>query len=69
MAQFIAKFRIDYSDVIVVKDPMKRPSQESIDSFNDLLKDFRVPDEPSETWELIMHLFLVLGTRTSSGWC
>ena len=44
MAAMLSKFRIDYSDVIVITDITKKPQEATCNSFNNLIKDF-VNDE------------------------
>ena len=40
MAAMLSKFRIDYSDVIVITDITKKPEQSTRDYFNGLTKNF-----------------------------
>lgn len=40
MAAMLSKFRIDYSDVIVITDITKKPQQSTREYFNDLTKNF-----------------------------
>ena len=40
MAAMLSKFRIDYSDVIVITDITKKPEASTRSHFNDLIKDF-----------------------------
>jgi solute carrier family 12 (sodium/potassium/chloride transporter), member 2 len=44
MAAMLTKFRIDYSDVIVITDIIKKPQESTRNWFDNLVKDF-VKDE------------------------
>lgn len=44
MANLLAKFRIDYSDVIVIPDAMKKASDSSRAEFGAMVTDFRNND-------------------------
>ncbi|KAK8389721.1 hypothetical protein O3P69_009012 [Scylla paramamosain] len=45
MANLLAKFRIDYSDVIVIPDVAKKAAESSRMEFDQLIEDFRTKDE------------------------
>ncbi|XP_055638635.1 bumetanide-sensitive sodium-(potassium)-chloride cotransporter isoform X2 [Toxorhynchites rutilus septentrionalis] len=45
MASLLAKFRIDYSDLKLLSDVIKKPEQSTVNFFNSLIKDF-TGDEP-----------------------
>lgn len=40
MASLLSKFRIDYSDLILLPDITKKPEEATVKFFNDLIKDF-----------------------------
>lgn len=40
MASLLSKFRIDYSDLILLPDITKKPEESTQKFFNDLIKDF-----------------------------
>jgi solute carrier family 12 (sodium/potassium/chloride transporter), member 2 len=40
MASLLSKFRIDYSDLILLPDITKKPEESTVKFFNDLIKDF-----------------------------
>lgn len=42
MAALLAKFRIDFSDIIVISDMAKRANESSKSEFEDLIKDFKI---------------------------
>jgi len=48
MAAMLSKFRIDYSDVIVITDITKKPQQSTREYFNDLTKNFVETDGTTE---------------------
>ena len=41
MANLLSKFRIDYSDVIIIPDAMKKPTDESKQEFDQLISKFK----------------------------
>lgn len=43
MASLLAKFRIDYSDLLIIPDITKKPHDNTRAFFETLLTDFRVP--------------------------
>ena len=45
MAALLSKFRIDYSDVIVIDDVTKKAEQSTRDTFNEMIKPFKKDDE------------------------
>ena len=45
MANLLAKFRIDFSDVIVIADVAKKASEPSRNAFEELIKDFKSTSE------------------------
>lgn len=45
MASLLSKFRIDYSDLTLIPDITKKPQETSTQFFNELIKDFVVPDK------------------------
>lgn len=45
MANLLAKFRIDYSDVIVIPDVAKKAAESSRMEFDQLIEDFKTKDE------------------------
>lgn len=47
MASLLAKFRIDYSDLKLLPDVIKKPEQSTVNFFNSLIKDF-TGDEPGK---------------------
>lgn len=47
MASLLAKFRIDYSDLKLLPDITKKPKEETVQFFEDLIKDFK-SDNPDE---------------------
>lgn len=47
MASLLAKFRIDYSDLKLLPDITKKPKEETVKFFDDLIKDFK-SDNPDE---------------------
>lgn len=49
MAALIAKFRIDYSDVIVIEDVHKPAEKSTRAEFDQLIEQFRVGDSSNET--------------------
>lgn len=45
MAELLCKFRIDFSDVVMIPDVMRRPREESVRDFSNLISKFKVlPD-------------------------
>lgn len=44
MASLLSKFRIDYSDLQLIQDIMKKPQESSTQFFNELIKDFVVSE-------------------------
>lgn len=49
MASLLSKFRIDYSDLILLPDIIKKPEESTVAFFNDLIKNFvSESDEPDE---------------------
>lgn len=40
MAAMLSKFRIDFSDVVVISDITKKPSESTRSYFDELIKDF-----------------------------
>ncbi|KAH8380360.1 hypothetical protein KR009_010176 [Drosophila setifemur] len=48
MASLLSKFRIDYSDLTLIPDITKKPQETSTQFFNELIKDFVVPDKDTE---------------------
>jgi solute carrier family 12 (sodium/potassium/chloride transporter), member 2 len=40
MASLLSKFRIDYSDLILLPDITKKPEESTVKFFNDIIKDF-----------------------------
>lgn len=55
MASLLNKFRIDYSDVIVISDDSKPPKKENKIKFKKLIENWRVRDIPSETVQTNYH--------------
>lgn len=45
MANLLAKFRIDYSDVIVIPDVAKKAAESSRMEFDQLIEDFKVKSQ------------------------
>lgn len=45
MAALLSKFRIDYSDVIVIPDITKKAEEKSKKEFNELIKNFKSDDK------------------------
>ncbi|XP_069158282.1 bumetanide-sensitive sodium-(potassium)-chloride cotransporter isoform X2 [Procambarus clarkii] len=45
MIELLCKFRIDFSDVVMVPGVTRRPSEESVRDFNNLISSFKVPSE------------------------
>ncbi|XP_070136599.1 bumetanide-sensitive sodium-(potassium)-chloride cotransporter isoform X2 [Drosophila bipectinata] len=48
MASLLSKFRIDYSDLTLIPDITKKPQETSTQFFNELIKDFVVPEKENE---------------------
>lgn len=50
MASLLSKFRIDYSDLTIFTGLMKKPQEETILFYENLIKDFvlKPGDQPSE---------------------
>lgn len=48
MASLLSKFRIDYSDLKVIPDITKSPQEETVKSFEALIKELKVPDEDED---------------------
>lgn len=42
MAELLCKFRIDFSDVVMIPDVTRRPREESLRDFNNLISKFKV---------------------------
>uniref|UniRef100_A0A2M4CSL5 Putative k+/cl-cotransporter kcc1 n=1 Tax=Anopheles darlingi TaxID=43151 RepID=A0A2M4CSL5_ANODA len=49
MASLLAKFRIDYSDLQLLPDVTKKPNQNMTDFFKELINDFTVKDDNSDS--------------------
>lgn len=49
MASLLAKFRIDYSDLKLLPDITKKPKEETVKFFGDLIKDFKCDNPDAET--------------------
>lgn len=45
MAELLCKFRIDFSDVVMIPDVQKKPREESVNEFNTLISKFEVIPE------------------------
>ncbi|MEE6487178.1 hypothetical protein FKM82_014825 [Ascaphus truei] len=45
MASLLSKFRIDYSDIVIIGDINNEPRQESMKSFQDLIEPYRLHKE------------------------
>ncbi|KAK3888777.1 hypothetical protein Pcinc_007193 [Petrolisthes cinctipes] len=54
MANLLAKFRIDYSDVIVIPDVAKKAQESSKLAFDQLIENFKAPGEISEEDEGVL---------------
>lgn len=50
MASLLSKFRIDYSDLKVIPDITKKPFDESIKYFENLIKDVMTPDGEEDSY-------------------
>lgn len=48
MASLLSKFRIDYSDLKVIPDITKSPQDETVKSFEAMIKELKVPDEDED---------------------
>ena len=48
MASLLSKFRIDYSDLILLPDITKKPEESTLKFFNDLIKDFVTKSDDEE---------------------
>ncbi|XP_045605919.2 bumetanide-sensitive sodium-(potassium)-chloride cotransporter isoform X1 [Procambarus clarkii] len=48
MIELLCKFRIDFSDVVMVPDITRRPREESVRDFNKLISSFKVPPEEED---------------------
>lgn len=48
MASLLSKFRIDYSDLILLPDITKKPEESTMKFFNDLIKDFVAKTDDDE---------------------
>ncbi|KAK7068979.1 hypothetical protein SK128_015897 [Halocaridina rubra] len=44
MAELLCKFRIDFSDVVMVPDVLQRPREESVKDFNNIISQFMAED-------------------------
>lgn len=51
MSALMRKFRIDISDVIMIEDIHKRPEEDSMAAFNDLIDKFRQKKKEKESNE------------------
>lgn len=58
MAGLLAKFRIDYSELIVISDITREPQDETIIYFEELIKDLKV-DECTETRKIYLIVTVV----------
>ena len=57
MASLLSKFRIDYSDLILLPDIIKKkPEESTVAFFDDLIKNFISPNDSSDECE---YLFLI----------
>uniref|UniRef100_A0A1B6CXS0 SLC12A transporter C-terminal domain-containing protein n=1 Tax=Clastoptera arizonana TaxID=38151 RepID=A0A1B6CXS0_9HEMI len=48
MASLLSKFRIDYSDLKIISDITKKPSDETVSFFDNLIKDLKCADEEDD---------------------
>ena len=48
MADLLVKFRIDFSDVIMIPDVQKPPLEESSKQFNKLIEQFMISEEDED---------------------
>ncbi|CAG2123153.1 unnamed protein product [Medioppia subpectinata] len=53
MATLLSKFRIDYSDVIVIPDIVKAPQESTKRQFKEMISKWRVKDNESNNCETI----------------
>lgn len=77
MASLLAKFRIDYSDLKMIPNIIKKPQEETQNFYNSLIKDLIVSDECNQEKEnrrkfleqkhiiLESHLFFIWNDCTS----
>ncbi|XP_071545587.1 bumetanide-sensitive sodium-(potassium)-chloride cotransporter-like isoform X3 [Panulirus ornatus] len=60
MAELLCKFRIDFSDVVMIPDVMRRPREESVRDFSNLISKFKVlPDSEDKGTEGITESELI----------
>lgn len=57
MASLLSKFRIDFSDLILLPDIIKKPEESTMAFFDDLIKSFKSTTEDAD--ESMMKLFLL----------
>ncbi|KAK7068981.1 hypothetical protein SK128_015899 [Halocaridina rubra] len=49
MAELMGKFRINFSDVVIITDVQQKPNEESLNKFNNLISKFRgLPEDDKE---------------------
>lgn len=51
MASLLSKFRIDYSDLILLPDVTRKPNETTVQFFDSLIKDFITTDDTSDERE------------------
>jgi len=49
IASLLAKFRIDYSDLLVITDLMRKPHEETLAFYNALIKSYKPKGPNSES--------------------
>lgn len=51
IASLLAKFRIDYSDLLVITDLMRKPHEETLAFYDALIKSYKPKGPNSESME------------------
>lgn len=49
IASLLAKFRIDYSDLLVITDLMRKPHEETLAFYDELIKSYKPKGPNSES--------------------
>lgn len=66
MASLLSKFRIDYSDLILLPDITKKPEESTVAFFDDLIKNFLSNSEENDESEYTKEKFFPLNYSWSS---
>jgi solute carrier family 12 sodium/potassium/chloride transporter 2 len=62
MASLLSKFRIDYSDLILLPDIIKKkPEESTVAFFNDLIKNFIATTDDGDDCELLLSVMVIFG--------